>query len=143
MAIVRGIAATAMFTGLALGLAAPATAANQMSGHYIETETQPSGEPSTYDWYFAPCGDGCASVTGGHGGQIGQAQLVNGQWTLDVTGATLDCSDGTSTPNALNYHYTWDPDSLAGTVQITQTLPSCGYPVGKQFTSNVQLTQAP
>jgi hypothetical protein len=142
MAIAPSLAATAIFAGLAVGFAAPVSAAPQMSGHYTESETQPSGEPSTYDWYVTPCGDGCASITGQHGGQVGQAQLANGQWTMDFV-ADDDCSDGTNTPNALSYHYTWDANTLAGTLLITRTLAVCGFPAGSQVTSNVQLTQAP
>ncbi len=43
MAIVRGFAATVMFAGLALGLAAPASAGPAMSGHYVKTETTSDG----------------------------------------------------------------------------------------------------
>lgn len=143
MTIARVFAASAMFAGLALGLAAPATAVNQLSGHYIETEGQEDGQQHTYDWYFTPCGDGCASITGARGGQIGQAQLVNGQWILDITGITDDCSDGTQVPNSISYHYNWDPNTLAGTLLITNTLPACGIPTGNQSTANMQLKQAP
>src|ERR1700743_3717856 len=31
---------------------------------------------------------------------------------------TLSCPDGTVLPNAVSAHYTWDPNTLAGTVQI-------------------------
>lgn len=142
MAIARSLAATAIFAGFALGFAAPVTAADQMSGHYIETETDPStGHQDTYDWYLTPCGDGCASITGARGGQVGQAQLVNGQWTFD-TSADDECSDGTHTPNALSAHYTWDPNTLAGTALVTRTVPVCGYPAGAQYNLNVQLKQA-
>jgi hypothetical protein len=143
MAIARAVAVTAMLAGVALGLAAPVTAADQMSGHYIETETDPAdGHTDTYDWYFTPCGAGCASITGARGGQFGQAQLVNGQWTFD-TSADDDCTDGTRTPNALSIHYAWDPNTLAGTVLATRTVPVCGYSAGSQYSLNVQLTQAP
>lgn len=144
MTIARGFAASATLAGLALGLAAPATAAYQLSGHYIETEGQQDNQQHTYDWYFTPCGDGCASATGVHGGQIGQAQLANGQWTLDINGITANCADdGTQVPNSIAYHYAWDPDSLAGTLQITNTAPSCGNPTGYQTTANMSLKQAP
>jgi hypothetical protein len=142
MAIARSLAATAMFAGLALAFAAPVIAAPQMSGHYIETETDPAtGHQDTYDWYFTPCGDGCASITGAHGGNIAQAQLVDGQWTFD-TPATQGCADGTNTP--ATDHITWDPNTLAGTMLITLASPGCGgQPAGTQLTWNVQLTQAP
>jgi hypothetical protein len=113
-----------------------------MSGHYIVTET--AGDRSTTDqWYFAPCGDGCASVAHHAAKDFGQAHLVGGQWVLDVTGETAMCPDGTQVPNALSAHYTWDPRTLAGTVQHTADAPQCGDPAGYQTTINIQLRQAP
>lgn len=151
MTITRGFAATAMLAGLALGLAAPATAQYQMNGHYVETQSDPStgqplvvnGQPITNDWYFTPCGDGCASVSGAQGGQpVGQAQLVNGQWTLNTTD-NADCPDGTSVPGAYGGHRAWDPNTLAGTVQVTVNTPACGSQAGVNWTNNIQLRQAP
>ena len=141
MAVAQGIAATAMFAGLALGYAAPAFATNQLSGHYIETETGAAGQSTTNDWYVTPCGDGCASINS-NGGPVGQARLVNGQWTMDVTGIAA-CPDGTRVPDAFSDHYTWDPNTLAGTVRITNTAGACGKPVGDSGTISMQLRQAP
>ena len=150
MAIARGFAATAMFAGLALGLAAPTSAAPAMSGHYIETGTDPStgqpftsgGQPVTNDWYFTPCGDGCASAAVTPGGQaLGQAGLVNGQWTLDTIDE-VSCHDGSSVPSALSNHRTWDPDTLAGTLQETYKVPACGRPAEYSSNLNIQLRQA-
>ena len=141
MAFARGFAATAIFAGLALGLAAPASA---LSGHYINTETNPqTGQSSTSDWYITPCGDGCASVAVNNPGDPGwQARLVNGQWTMDTT-STAICVDGTQVANAESGHYTWDANALAGRHQVTINVPACGNPAGVQFTNNFQLKQAP
>jgi hypothetical protein len=144
MTVTRAIAATTMFAGLTVGAASSAWAdAPTMTGHYIRIVTSPAGQASNVDWYFAPCGDGCASVALTAGGQpFGQARLVNGQWALDTT-SPAGCADGTSVPDALNSHYTWDPNTLAGTAQTTIEVPSCGRPVGYQQTNSVQLRQAP
>ena len=143
MGIARGSAAFAMFAGLALALAAPASAAAPLSGHYTETETYPDGRTVHTDWYFNPCGDGCAAVTGTPDGKPwGQAQIVNGQWTIDGAGG-VDCEQGGDVPNAIKYHYSWDPNTLAGTVQITNNVQACGNPAGYQETNQMQLTQAP
>ena len=144
MTITRGIAAAAMFAGLAVGTASTAWADTTMSGHYIRTETNPqTGHSQTDDWYIAPCGDGCASVaTRPDATAPSQARLVNGQWTLDSAVHTLICPDGTVAPNAVSAHYTWDPNTLAGTVQLTAQGPACGIPAGYQNTNTVQLTQA-
>jgi hypothetical protein len=113
-----------------------------MSGHYIATETAANGRSTTNHWYFAPCGDGCASVALKGAKAFGRAQLVGGQWILDVTGEAAICQDGTQVPDAPSAHYTWDPSTLAGTVQTTADAPECGDPAGYQVTDNIQLRQA-
>jgi hypothetical protein len=113
-----------------------------MSGHYIVTETAAGDRSATDHWYFAPCGNGCASVAPKGAKAFGQAHLVGGQWVLDVTGETAVCQDGTQVPNALSAHYTWDPSTLAGTVQKTADAAECGDPAGYQATGNIQLRPA-
>src|ERR1700739_1121639 len=109
MNVTRSFAVAASFAAVAVGAAAPASATPEMSGHYTETETAASGRSTTDHWYFAPCGDGCASVARKGAKAFGQAKLVGGQWTLDVKGETAICQDGTEVPDALSAHYTWDP----------------------------------
>jgi len=108
MTITRGFAAGAMLAGLALVVTAPVSTADPLNGHYIETETYPDGHQVHSDWFITPCGDGCASIK-----EVGQANLVNGQWTLD------------------------------GTVQITNNVKACGNPQGYQETNNLHLQPAP
>jgi hypothetical protein len=145
MTITRGFAATVIFAGLAVGTASAAWAETTMSGHYLRTETdQQTGQSETDDWYATPCGDGCVSLTDTPGGPArSQARLVNGQWTLNSAVHTLSCPDGTVVPNAVSAHYTWDPNTLAGTVQVTNNVPACGNPTGYQTTNDVQISQAP
>lgn len=68
--------------------------------------------------------------------------MVNGQWTLDTT-SNAGCSDGTTAYQVLNSHYTWDPDSLAGTVQVTFRTPACGNPAGTTSTDSIPFRHAP
>jgi hypothetical protein len=144
MTITRGFVATVIFAGLAVGTASTAWADTTMSGHYIRTETGPSGQSQADDWYATPCGDGCASIASTPGGpELSQARLVDGQWTLASVLHTLACPDGTVVPNAVSGQYTWDPNTLAGTVQLTYNVPACGNPAGYQTTNSVQFTQAP
>jgi hypothetical protein len=144
MTITRGIAAAVMLAGLAVGTASAASADTTMSGHYIRTETGQSGQSETADWYATPCGDGCASIASTPGGpELSKARLVNGQWTEASVLHTLACPDGTAVPNAVSGQYTWDPNTLAGTVQLTYNVPACGNPAGYQTTNFVQFTQAP
>jgi hypothetical protein len=142
MTVARSFAVTTAFAAIAVGAAIPASAAPAMSGHYVETETG-AGERSTTDnWYFGSCGDGCVSVARKGAKAFGQAHLIGGQWVLDVKGETAMCPDGTQVPDALSAHYTWDPNTLAGTVQTTADAPECGDPAGFQVTDNIQLRQA-
>jgi hypothetical protein len=162
MAVARCITATAFLGGLALGLAAPAGAWGpagpapfpadfDTNAHYIGTQIDPKtgqpliieGQPVHNDWYFSPCGDGCASAAHSPGGPpVGQAHLVNGQWVLETTDAA-ECPDGTVVPNAVAGRRTWDPNTLAETVQTTGILPACGNPAGVTKTVNGQLALAP
>ena len=146
MTITRGFAATAIFAGLAVGTAvSTAWAETTMSGHYLRTRnwTRKLVNRATDDWYATPCGDGCASLALTPGGPaISQARLVNGQWTLESAIHTLNCPDGTVAPNAVSAYYTWDPDTLAGTVQLTSNGPACGIPAGYQTVNDVQIRQA-
>jgi hypothetical protein len=138
----RSFAVAAGVAVVAVGAATPASAAPELSGHYSETETAASGRSTTNDWYFTPCGDGCASVALKGAPAFGRAQLVGGQWKFDVTGNTAMCQDGTQVPNALSAHYTWDPSTLAGTVESTADVAECGDPAGYQVSDNIQLRQA-
>jgi hypothetical protein len=162
MAVARCVTATAFLAGLGLGLAAPAGAWGpagpapfpadfQTNAHYISTQINPKtgqpftveGHPVTNDWYFSPCGDGCASAAHTPGGPpVGQANLVNGQWVLDSSDAA-ECTDGTTVPDAITAHRTWDPNTLAGTVQTTSKEGACGVPSGATHTANIQLALAP
>jgi hypothetical protein len=116
-----------------------------MSGHYIKTSTNSAGQTTTDDWYFTPCGDGCAQVAFATA-STAQAQFGQwpqwGQWAMDVTVDAV-CPDNTKVPGARTAHYVWDPNSLAGTVQVTDKQAVCGDQAGTSFTNNIQLRQAP
>jgi len=143
MTVARGFATAAMFAGIAIGTASTAWAdTTMMSGHYIDTEISPSGKSGINEWYFTPCGDGCASVVNIANWIQSQARLVNGQWTMDTTGDAV-CADGSVVPKALSDHYTWDPNTLAGTVQLSANVPACGYPLRETMTNDIQFRQAP
>jgi hypothetical protein len=141
MAVTRRIAAAAMLAGLAIGTTRTASADQTMSGHYTETETAQSGLSTTNDWHVTLCGDGCASINY-NGGSLAQAKLANGQWTMDVTGDAA-CPDGSRVRNAFADHYSWDPNTLAGIVYITNTGGACGGPAGDTWTVSMQLRQTP
>jgi hypothetical protein len=137
----RGIAVAAMLAGFNVGTASSAWAdPPAMSGHYIETQTTPQGQTKTNDWYVASCGNGCANVT--TRGQTLQARLVDNQWTMDQDNSAA-CSDGTKVSGAESVHETWDPYTLAGTMQVTDKFPVCGASTPETSTNKVQLKLAP
>ena len=140
MAIARGFAATAIFASIAVIAGSTAWAdPPTMSGHYVRTITNAAGQNTTLDWYVTPCGDGCIQINSGLG--TTNAQLVNGQWTMDnVTDAI--CPDDTSVPAAYSNHFTWDPNTLAGTVQVTNKIAACGDAAGTSGTQTLQITKA-
>ena len=141
MVATRAIATTAMLAALAAGTASTALAAPTMNGHYTYTSTGANGQSVTSDWYVTPCGDGCASVVS-KGTPLGQARLVNAHWTMDGTSNAV-CADGPKVHDAVSDHFTWAPNTLAGTVNETFKVPACGWPAGYSYSLNLQLRQAP
>jgi hypothetical protein len=142
MKVTRSVGVAATFAAVAVGAASPAYAVPEMSGHYVETETAANDRSASDDWYFTPCGDGCESVARKGVKAFGQANLVGGQWVLDVASEAAACPDNSQVPNALSAHYTWDPNTLAGTVQTTADVAECGDPAGSQVTDPMQLRKA-
>jgi hypothetical protein len=118
---------------------APASAAPDMIGDYVLTETSPTGQAHVTDWNVNPCGDGCVDVKAGVG--TSRAQLVDGQWVIDMFD-NVRCSDGTRIPYAANAHITWDPNTLAGTDQQVYPQAACDKPAGYTQTNHIQLKRA-
>ena len=143
MHVTRSFAVAATLAAVAVGAPAPACAAPVMSGHYIKTTTYTTegGHPLTEDWFFTPCGDGCADMSSPAAGGGARAMLVNGQWTMDSISDVV-CKGGTTEAYAANTHYTWDPNTLAGTVQVIQRQAVCD-DAPQSYTVSVQLTKAP
>src|SRR6202012_2317917 len=44
---------------------------------------------------------------------------------------------------SINFHYTWDPNTLDGNVQITNNVQACGNPPGYSETNKLHLQLAP
>ncbi|OBF63648.1 hypothetical protein A5787_01130 [Mycobacterium sp. 852002-50816_SCH5313054-b] len=111
-----------------------------MMGHYVFTETVSAGHTYVTDWNVNPCGEGCIDIKAGNG--TSRAQLVDGQWVLDMFD-NVRCADGVRVPYAANAHITWDPNTLAGTDQQVYTEAACGRPAGYSQTNPIQLKAAP
>ncbi len=140
MDIARAIAGAATLVAITAGAAAAAaSAAPTMSGDYTLTETNPAGQTTVTDWNINPCGDGCVDIKAGAGSS--RAQLVNGQWVIDMFD-NIRCSDGTRFSYAANAHITWDPNTLAGTDQQVYMQAACGQPPGYTRTNRIQLRPA-
>ncbi|MCV7100534.1 hypothetical protein [Mycobacterium palustre] len=131
------VAALAASVAISAGAtAAPASGAPAMIGNYVLTEKNPAGQAFVTQWNVNPCGDGCVDITAGHG--TSRAQLVDGQWVMDMFD-NVRCADGTRVPYAANAHITWDPNTLAGTDQQVYTQAACGRPPGYTQTNQIQL----
>ena len=128
--------AAAMLAGLTVSTATTAWADQAMNGHYTVTQNG-----TTWDLYFTPCGDGCASAAYSDGTPVGQAQLANGQWTLDMT-RDAACNDGTVVPSGSQSHLVWDANTLAGTDTSTWKPGVCPNDA-RTGTDTIQLTQVP
>ncbi len=139
MNITRAMAAASALVALAAA-AAPASAAPEMIGDYVLTETSPTGLAHDTDWNINPCGDGCADIKAGPG--ISRARLVDGQWVIDMFD-NVRCPDGTRVPYAVNAHITWDPNTLAGTDQQVYAVAACGKPAGYTQTNRIRLKPKP
>jgi len=140
MTIVRGLAAAAMFAGLAVGGAVPAGADSVFSGHYNATETSSGGASLTSGWDVTPCGAGCVNISIANGGQY-TAHLVNGQWQFGGNGTTK-CDDGTEVVGASTWENYVDPNTLRGTSVTTYKKAGCGENlVGQTFTHTLVLTK--
>ncbi|OBI70516.1 hypothetical protein [Mycobacterium sp. E796] len=137
----RGVATAATFAAVAVAGAGPASAAPVMSGHYMKTTTDPGGGRTfTENWYFTPCGDGCADMSSPAAGVSGRAMLMDGQWTLDST-EDIVCRGGVTEGDAASAHYAWDANTLTGTVQVIQRQPVCDHPP-QSYTLSFRLTKA-
>jgi hypothetical protein len=140
MEIATAIAAAATFAAVAAGAAtATASAAPTMSGNYTLTETDPAGHTVVTDWNINPCGEGCVDIKAGAG--TSRAQLISGQWVMDMFD-NVRCPDGTRVPYAANAHLTWDANTLAGTDQEVYVQAACGQPQGYTRTNQIQLKPA-
>ncbi|MCV7440796.1 hypothetical protein H7K33_00990 [Mycobacterium paraense] len=141
MDITRAIAPVAVLGAAAVGpMAPPASGAPEMMGHYVYTETAPTGHHYVTDWNVNPCGEGCLDIKAGNG--TSRAQFVDGQWVLDMFD-NVRCADGVRVPYAASAHITWDPNTLAGTDQQVYTEEACGRPAGYSQTNPIQLKALP
>jgi hypothetical protein len=128
MSITRGVAAAAVFAGVAVAAASTAWAdPPTLSGAY--TATDPSG---TYPLQFTPCGPGCSHVQDPSDASFsGTAHLYNGQWIVDILNwsTAITCSDGSKHPG--DYHIVWDANTLQGAAWSTTANNPCpGGPPG-------------
>jgi hypothetical protein len=140
MNITRAMAAAAALAAVvAEAAAAPASAAPEMIGDYVLTETSPTGQTHITDWNINPCGEGCADIKAGSG--TSRAQFVDGQWVIDMFD-NVRCADGTRVVYAVNAHVTWDPNTLVGTDQQVYMEAACGKPAGYTQTNQIQLKRA-
>lgn len=139
MGITHAIAPVAVLAAV-VATGPPASGAPGMMGHYVLTEITPAGQKYVTDWNVNPCGDGCVDIKAGNG--TSRAQMVDGQWVLDMFD-NVRCADGVRVPYAANAHITWDPNTLAGTDVQVYTQEACGRPAGSSQTNHIELKPSP
>jgi hypothetical protein len=108
-----------------------------MRGHYTETETNPTtGQSTTYEFDFTPCGEGCADATMSDGILV-RARLYGSQWGMDINGGAA-CPDGSHVPGVLTVHLVWDAYTLTGTASATSKYAVCGSPPSYTNINNIR-----
>lgn len=140
MAITRTMAVAVAVIGSAVGLASPAWADERLDGDYtfingpisntwsITTQCNPEGT----------CG---GSVSSSSGMLVAIHRLTGGSWTIErhdvFNGWT--CADGSTGPADLVYSF--DPVSLAGTIDYTSKPGACNDPNSLQNQQPVSLVK--
>jgi hypothetical protein len=138
MNVAKSFAIAASFATVAVGAAIPASADLEMSGHYTMTYSE-----HTDDYYFTPCGDGCASVTDTPGGKpFGTAHFNDGKWTLVDPDTDVSCDDGSTVEHAATSVKTWDAKTLTGVSHVTEKKAICGESEPEAYDNNFTLKKA-
>lgn len=138
MAFTHAMAAAVAVTCTAIGLASPAWADGQLDGDYTFVDG-----PTTMTWNITTqcnaartCG-GMISTSRGWVGAINR--VTGGPWTAERNNVPngWTCPDGTTGPADLLYSF--DPESLAGTVTSTSKPGACNDPNAQQGQQPVSL----
>ena len=127
MALIRATAAAVAVTGIAIGLASPAWADEQLNGDYTFTNG-PTLNTWTVTTQCNPEGFCAGTVSSSTGMVASIRHLAGGPWTVerhDVPSGWT-CADGSTGPADLSYSF--DPVSLAGTISYTTKPGACGDP---------------
>jgi hypothetical protein len=144
MNVAKSFAIAATFATVAVGAASPASADPAMSGHYTVTYTDPDGKTHTEDYYFTPCGDGCASAANAPNAEpFANAYLDNGRWKLVNPSVGWTCDDGSEVQDAATEVDTWDAITLVGKAHMTDKFANCGDPEPESIDYNTTFKKSP
>jgi hypothetical protein len=119
------ITALATFAVANLTLAAPARAETPTMGGTYAAHVDTDNET----WTATPCGPGCADITFGTHGSA-RARLVGARWVMDSAGPSAWQCTTDGSIHAGVQHYSWDANTLQGTMYITHTEGGCGWDAG-------------
>jgi hypothetical protein len=139
--MIRAMAVAVAVTGTAVGLASPAWADEQLDGDYtfVNGATTTTWSITTQCSAERTCG-GTVSTSTGWVGAI--SRLAGGPWTAerrDVSNGWT-CADGNTGPADLLYSF--DAESLAGTVTATSNPGVCNDPNSAQAQQPISLQRA-
>jgi hypothetical protein len=87
--ITQGLAASVVLTGVAVGLAGPASA-ELVNGTY--TAVIGNTATTTQTWAFTPCGQNCMGLSIGEGAPIREMHLQGNTWSAVPFGDNGMCS---------------------------------------------------
>jgi hypothetical protein len=138
MKSVKAAMAAAALTAVAAALAPPANASMQVGNYDVLTNRY---DRASWAWFVSACPQpvnlDCLVISGiprlkFYAYYNGQAHLIDGQYrmTVDVPDG-LQCLPGYAMPT--HETWTWDPNSLAGTIDSQYDVGCFNGPPGSQF----------
>jgi hypothetical protein len=138
MKSVKAATATAALTAIAAVLAPPANASMQVGNYDVLTNRY---ERASWAWFVSACPQpvnlDCLVISAiprlkFYAYYDGQAHLVDGQYRMNVDIPDgLQCLPGYAMPT--HETWTWDPNSLAGTIDSQYDVGCFNGPPGSQF----------
>lgn len=138
MALTRAAAVTVALGATALGMAAPASAQDQINGDYtyVNGATTNTWSITTQCNEVQTCG---GTVSGSTGMVARLMRLTGGPWTVDRHDVpdAWQCPDGGVGP--ADQLYSFDPVTLAGTLTLTRKAGVCNDPAPGQIDFPVSL----
>ena len=132
MKITHILAMSTVFAGATLGSAATAIADDGLHGSYLYKLA--NGRSAMWN-FTTTCSPTCVAQVTLPDGNVHQANLANGQWTMEANVADAAICNATGAPLAGTVRYTWVARTLTGLTLGTFNRADCGGGPAVQATS--------